>query len=330
MSLLRVLVLPVVVATAAPIAQAAADSPLELVAAIPLPGVKGRIDHLSVDVTGHRLFVAALGNDTLEVIDTEARTRLKSVQGFGEPQGVLYLPGSNRLFVANGSANRVDILDAASFAVLGRVADLDDADNLRYDAAAGKVVVGYGKGALRMLDPLTGASAGEMALPQHPESFQLEQSGTRVFVNVPRASQIAVLDRRTRASVAKWELPGAKANFPMALDEKGRRLFVGARSPAVMLVYDIDTGKVVAKKMIGEDPDDLFFDHERSRIYVICGTGHVEAFRQESPDRYTAEGQAMTAPWARTGLFVPEEARLYVAGPAVGRWPAQVFVFRVR
>jgi hypothetical protein len=181
-----------------------------------------------------------------------------------------------------------------------------------------------------MLDASSGESAGEIPLPQHPESFQLEREGSRIFVNVPRAQQVAVLDRATRASLAKWGVPGAKANFPMALDEKNRRLFVGARSPATMLVYDIDSGKVVARKLIGEDPDDLFFDRERRRVYVVCGTGHVEVFRQESPDRYTADEQAMTAPWARTGLFVPEESRLYVAGPAVGRWPAQIFVFRVR
>ena len=328
MSLLR-LFAPLLL-SAVVVARAAADSPLELVGTIPLPGVKGRIDHFAVDVKGHRLFVAALGNDTVEVLDTETKSRLKSLEGFGEPQGVLYLPASNRLFVANGSANRVDIFDGTSLTAIQRVTDLDDADNLRYDTAGGKVIVGYGKGALRSLDPLTGASAGEIALPQHPESFQLEQNGTRIFANVPRAQQVAVLDRARRASIGKWEVPGAKANFPMALDEKGRRLFVGARSPAVMLVYDIDTGKVVAKKVIGEDPDDLFFDRERGRIYVVCGTGHVEVFRQESPDRYTAEEQAMTAPWARTGLFVPEESRLYVAGPAVGRWPAQIFIFRAR
>ena len=327
MTLLRVVVSALL---AMPPAYAAGEAPLELVGTIPLPGVKGRIDHFAVDVKGHRLFVAALGNDTVEVIDTGAGKHLASLRGFGEPQGLLYLPEQDRLFVANGSGNRVDILDGKALQVLKRIDGLEDADNLRYDAASRSVIVGYGKGALRLLDAASGDAAGEIALPQHPESFQLERGGDRIFVNVPRAQQVAVLDRRARTAIAKWEVPGAKANFPMALDEKSRRLFVGARSPAVMLVYDIDSGKVVARKVIGEDPDDLFFDRERSRVYVVCGTGHVEVFRQDSPDRYTAEEQAMTAPWARTGLYVPEESRLYVAGPAVGRWPAQIFVFRAQ
>jgi DNA-binding beta-propeller fold protein YncE len=318
------------VAACVPGAAAAEDVPLELVATIPLPGVKGRIDHLTVDLRGHRLFVAALGNDTVEVLDTQANRHLASLRGFGEPQGLLYLPEQDRLFVANGGAGRVDILDGTSFEVRRRIDGLPDADNLRFDAAANKVVVGYGKGALRALDPASGESAGEIALPEHPESFQLERGGSRVFVNVPRARQVAVLDRRSRAAIAAWEVPSARANFPMALDEAGRRLFVAARNPALMLVYDLDSGKAVAKKVIGEDADDLFYDAVRRRVYVVCGTGHVEVFRQETPDRYVAEGQAMTSPWARTGLFVPEEGRLYVAGAGVGRWPSQIFVFRVR
>lgn len=310
-------------------ARAADSAPLELVATIPLPGVKGRLDHLAVDLKGHRLFLAALANDSLEVLDTEAQARILSLRGFGEPQGVLYLPAANRLFVANGSANRVDILDGASLAVIRRVDGLADADNLRFDPASGKVLVGYGGGALRFLD-VRGESVGELPLPAHPEGFQVEQNGSRIFVNVPGARQVAVLDRDARAAKAAWDLPGVRANFPMALDEPGRRLYVGTRNPAMLLVYDIDRGTVVAKRTIGEDPDDIFFDAKRGRVLVVCGTGHVEVFRREPGDRYSLLAQALTSPWARTGLWVPEEDRLYVAGAGVGRWPAQIFVFAVR
>src|SRR6185436_7438902 len=124
--------------------------------------------------------------------------------------------------------------------------------------------------------------------------------------------------------------PGARANFPMALDEAGRRLFVGARSPALMLVYDTDSGKIVAKVPIGGDTDDVFFDAERKRVYVICGEGRIDIFRQEDADHYVREGSVKTAPRARTGLFVPEEARLYVAAPMVDKTPARILVFGVR
>jgi YVTN family beta-propeller protein len=310
-------------------ALAAPPPPLELVSTIPMAGVKGRIDHFSASPRDHRIFVAALGNDTVEVLDTQ-RGQHATIPGLSEPQGVLYLADSSRLFIANGGADRVDILDANSLAVLKRIEGLSDADNVRYESASRKVYVGHGKGALRILDAVSGESAGDIALPGHPESFQLEHDGNRVFVNVPSARSVVVVDRAKREVLARWDTADVSGNFPMALDERGRRLFVGARSPAVMLVYDIDKGKVVARVSIGGDTDDLFFDEERKRIYAICGEGKVDVIRQETPDRYVLEGSIDTAPRARTGLFVPEEGRLYVAAPAWSVSPARVLVYRVR
>jgi len=303
---------------------------LEPAATISLTSVKGRIDHFGVDLKQRRLFVAALGNDTLEVVDVKSGRLQRSLDGFGEPQGVLYLPEFDRIYVANGSANRVDILDGTSLARIKSSERLNDADNVRYDAGARKVYVGYGNGALRALDPATGGSSGDIRLAAHPESFQLETRGTRIFVNVPPAPHVAVVDRAKQSVVATWDVPGAESNYPMALDESGRRLFVGARKPAVLLVYDIDSGKVVAKQPIGEDTDDIFFDPERKRLYVVCGEGRIDIVRQENPDRYSLEGTVRTAPRARTGLFVPEEGRLYVAAPAIGTSPAKLLTYRLR
>jgi DNA-binding beta-propeller fold protein YncE len=301
----------------------------QLAVEMPMAGVKGRIDHFGVDAKRHRLFVAALGNDTVEVVDLGARKRDRSLAGFGEPQGILHVAETNRVFVANGSSNRVDILDAESLVLLGHVNGLEDADNVRYDAQARKVYVGYGSGALRALDATTGAPAGDIALPGHPESFQLEKNGTRIFVNVPTAGRIAVVDRAKGAVVASWSVPAA-ANFPMALDEAGRRLFVGTRAPSLLLVYDIDSGRVVTKLPIGGDTDDLFFDAARKRVYVVCGEGRVDVIRQDDPNHYASEGTVKTTSRARTGLFVPEDATLYVAAPASGASPARVLAYTLR
>jgi DNA-binding beta-propeller fold protein YncE len=296
---------------------------------IAMPGVKGRIDHFGVDAKRHRLLVAALGNDTLEVLDVTERRRERSLDGFGEPQGILQVPETNRVFVANGSKNRVDILDAESLVPLGHANGLEDADNLRYDAAARKVYVGYGSGALRVLDATTGATAGDIALPGHPESFQLEKKGTRIFVNVPTAGRVSVVDRARRAVVTGWSVPAA-ANFPMALDEAGRRLFVGTRAPALLLVYDIDSGRVVARLPIGGDADDLFYSAARRRVYVVCGEGRIDVLRQNDPDHYVLEGSVTTSPRARTGLLVPEDDALYVGAPASGSMPARVLAYKLR
>jgi DNA-binding beta-propeller fold protein YncE len=310
------------------ISQSGYSEPLRLEAEIPLAGVKGRIDHFGVDPVGQRLFIAALGNDTVEVIDLKTNRHLKSLKGFAEPQGVQPLPKSNRVYVSNAKADRLDVLDAASLERMKSIADLGDADNIRYDAAAGKIYVAYEDG-LKIVDADTGDAIGDIKVPGHPESFQLETNGPRIFLNVPKRMNIAVADRAKGEVVATWSLPAVAGNYPMALDEAGRRLFVGARIPATLVVYDIDSGKVVSKIAIGGDTDDLFFDAERKRIYVICGEGIVEVFQQENPDRYTKVQTAKTGRGARTGLFVAADRSLFVAQPASADAPAKVRRYKV-
>ena len=316
------------VALVAPLA--AGSVPLELVATIEMPDVKGRIDHFAVDVKGRRLFIAALGNDTVEVVDIGVNRHVKSLAGFKAPQGLIYLPETHRVYVANGEGGRVDVLDASSFELVKRIGELDDADNVRYDAANGTVLVGYGNGALRLLNAQTSDAAGDIRPAGHPESFQLESAGKRAFVNIPTAQHVAVVDRAARKVVATWPLSRAGKNFPMALDDQDARLFVGARAPALLLVYDTASGKVVARLPIGGDTDDLFFDAARKRIYVICGEGQVDVFRQEAADRYTREASIQTAARARTGLFVPEMAKLFVAAPAAAGKPARLLVYQAK
>jgi DNA-binding beta-propeller fold protein YncE len=308
-------------------ASGASSQPIERIATIDLPGVKGRIDHLAADVAKHRVFVAALGNDTVEVVDTTT-SKVRTIRGLREPQGVLYLPDLDRLVVANAGGG-VDLVDAASLATQRRIGAMDDADNVRYDERAHVAWIGFGDGALTALDPASGDRRSDIRLPAHPESFQLERNGSRAFVNVPSSHAVIVVDRTTRRTIARWETPSAAQNFPMAFDEGGGRLFVGARSPPVLLVYDVGTGGVVAKLAIGKDTDDVFFDAERKRVYVICGEGKVDVIRQEAPNRYVHEASIDTAPRARTGLFVAAERRLYVAAPAAAGRPARLIVYRV-
>ncbi|HWI36982.1 MAG TPA: hypothetical protein VNU64_11080 [Burkholderiales bacterium] len=315
-----------VISLAVAASSAAAQPPLELMATIPMPGVKGRIDHFAIDTKGHRLFVAALGNDTVEVLDLAAGRHLRSLSGFGEPQGVAYLPEWNRLYVASGTANRVDVLDGTSLSPVKRVERLDDADNVRYDSAARTVIIGYGRGALRLLKAESGAPLGDIKLAGHPESFQLDATAGRIYVNVPTAQHVAVVDPGKGAVIATWPVRAARSNFPMALDAQQQRLFVGARSPALLLVYDTRSGNLVTKVSIGGDTDDLFYDAQRKRVYVVCGEGRVDVLRQDTADRYVVEASIPTAARARTGLFADD--RLYVAAPAQGSSPARVLVYR--
>jgi DNA-binding beta-propeller fold protein YncE len=297
---------------------------LRQVQVIPLPGVEGRFDHFAVDVPRQHLFVAALGNDTLEIIDLRSGKRLHSVTGLKKPTGVAFAPELNRIFVASGEGETCEVLDGGTFATLQSIKGLPDADNVRYDSAARQVYVGYGEGALAVLDAVNGQRLGDIRLAGHPESFQLEKEGTRLFVNVPSAGHIAVVDRAKRAVTATWPLNGAQSNFPMALDEAGHRLFIGCRAPARVLVYDTTTGRVEATLPIAGDTDDLFFDAARKCIYVSCGAGFINLFQQQDGGHYEAFATLPTAAGARTALFVPPLQRLYLAVPHRGAQGAEI------
>jgi DNA-binding beta-propeller fold protein YncE len=288
---------------------------LTLEKTIPLPKVGGRIDHMAVDVAGQRLFVAALGNNTVEVVDLKAGRRIQSLSGFSEPQGIVYVPEFDRLFVANGSDGTCRILDGHSFKMIKTIELGDDADNVRYDETAKKVYVGYGRGALGVLDAKTGAKVADIKLAGHPESFRLEAGSANIFVNVPEAGHIAVADRAKRTVVGIWPLKEARSNFPMMLDGANHRLFVGCRNPAKMLVYDASSGRLVTNISISGDTDDLFFDARGKLIYVSCGEGNIDIIKQTGADTYRRVTTLPTTSGARTSLFIPELKLLCLAVP---------------
>lgn len=308
--------------------QSGTSEPLKLETTIPIADVQGRIDHLSVDLKNQRLFVAALGNNTVEVLDIKGAKRLHTISGLHEPQGVLYVPGENRLLVANAKDGTCRIYNASSFQLLQTINYGDDADNIRFDASAKQVYVGYGSGALGILD-VSGKRLGDIKLDAHPESFQLEKKGARIFVNLPDSRKIAVVDRNRKAVVGQWETGGALANFPMALDEANHRLFTVCRRPAVLLVLNTDSGAVIAKIPTVGDSDDVFYDPTRKRIYASGGEGAIAVLQQQDPDHYQEIARIPTVKGARTSLFVPELGRLFLAVRKQGSEDAVIRVYAV-
>ena len=308
--------------------QSNGGAPLKLETTIPMPDVQGRIDHFSVDLNNQRLFVAALENNTVEVLDIKSAKRLHTISGLHEPQGVLYVPGENKLFVANAKDGTCRIYDATSFQLVQTIEYGDDADNIRFDEPTKQVYVGYGSGALGILD-LSGKKLGDIKLDAHPESFQLEKKGTRIFVNLPDSRKIAVIDRRKKAVVGQWETGGALANFPMALDEANHRLFSVCRKPAVLVVLNTDSGAVIAKIPTVGDSDDVFYDATRKRIYASGGEGTIVVLQQQDPDHYQEIARVPTVKGARTSLFVPDLGRLFLAVRKQGSEDAAIRVYAV-
>lgn len=307
--------------------EAQSSAALRQLATVRLPGVKGRIDHLAFDPTRQHLFVAALGNDTVEVLDTEKGAHLKSLTGFHEPQGIALVADLDAVAIANGDTGTLQQVDAETFATRWTIGIGGDADNVRYDAMAKRVYVAA-VGGLYAVDPAAGKKVGQIPIAGHPESFQLESRGTRVFANLPGllTSQVIAADRTSRAVIARWGTQGCGGNYPMALDEPASRLFIGCRRPARLAMIDTRSGSSVTSIDIVGDTDDLFYDDARRRVYVIGGDGFVDVIGRDG-ERLHRVGRVSTRGGARTGLWVAAQSRLYVAVPERGGESAEIRVF---
>lgn len=303
--------------------------------AISMPDVQGRIDHLAVDLGRERLYVAALGNDSVEVLDLAAREHLRSLHDVAEPQGILFLSGRDRIAVASGADGTCEVFDGDSLEKVATVALGDDADNVRFDPDRDRVIVGYGSGALGIVDPATWQVVARVPLAGHPESFQLEPGGKRAFVNVPGAHHVAVVDLDEHEVTTTWELDEAASNFPMAAvpapdsQDRGARLLLGCRSPARLVIRALPSGEPGGTLDLSGDCDDVFHDAARRRVYAACGAGTVDVF-DDTADGFRPRERVATARGARTCLFVPERSQLYVAVPHRGSQRAEIRIFGAR
>src|SRR6202790_3787354 len=304
--------------------------PLQLEEQIPVPSVAGRIDHFSADAKRKRLFVSALGNNSLEVIDVFAGRVIHSIKGLAEPQGPLYVPAVDKLYVANAEDGKVRVYDGATYTV-GKTIDFGtDPDNMRYDEASKRVYVGFGQedGGIGMIDPKTDERVGDVyKTGGHPESFQVEASGGHIFVNVPDAGNVVEsIDKKT-GSVTKWPLKGLRANYAMALNEEDHRLFTITRKTPMMVVLDTQSGKEIARLRAAGECDDVFFDASRKRIYAIGGEGMISVFQQNDREHYELVASVPAAIGIRAGYYSAKRDRFYVAVPAKGIEPAQVWTY---
>ena len=267
---------------------------------------------------------------------TERAVRTRCARSGTTPQPVVhqtimpliaYIPSSDRIVVACGGDGTCRILDGRTYRQTTTIDCQSDADNVRYEAATGRFFVGCGNGALAVIDLEQARRIASIPLPGHPESFQLEANGKRIFVNVPTARQIAVIDRERQAVVATWPVEKAEANFPMALDEA--HVLIGCRKPGKLLTIDFETGKTVAVSPCVGDTDDLFWDSQRKQVYVSGGEGLISVFAHTGADSYRLLRTIPAAAGARTSLFVPATNSLYLAVPHVGAQQAEIWVYEL-
>ncbi len=303
-----------------------AGQALRLEAKIPLGAVAGRIDHMAIDLARKRLFIAELGNNSVGVVDLDARKVVHRIAGLKEPQGVAYVPATDTLYIANRGDGSVRMFHGADYSPAGRVELDSDADNIRVDASANHVIVGYGDGGLAVIDLTTGKKIGTMPLKAHPESFQLDPRTGEVFVNLPDERAIAVLDRMTGQQRHGWAMPYG-GNYAMALDNERQRVLTVFRQPAKLMAFSKQTGDVADQVATCGDVDDLFLDTKRQRLYISCGEGFIDV-RDASKAGYPEVERIETVSGARTSFFVPEMDLFVLAVRAQAGEPAAIWLYR--
>ncbi len=301
---------------------------LTLEKVIEMPGVKGRIDHLDVNVKDQVVYMAALGNNSLEVADLHNGKIIYSIKGLHEPQGVGYIPQTHEILVANGGNGSCNFYNASTFQKTATVHLSSDADDVRYDSIEQKLYVGYGAGGIAVIDPNTHLQIADIKLPAHPEAFAIDGKNKMLFVNIPDKNMIGVIDLSKSKLVDKWVSNDLHANFPMAYDGNNQRVIVGYRHPARLVLLNSKTGKEVTSASMVDDVDDLYFDAKTSSILVSGGGGYINIFHDEN----SAIKQLANIPTrngARTALFIPA-LRLYVlAARATSGKNAELQVFHL-
>jgi hypothetical protein len=309
-------------------AQESGKQLLTLQKEITLPNVKGRIDHIDINLKDQVAYVSALGDNTLEVVDLKSRKVTGLITGLDEPQGVAYIEKHQELLVANGGTGECGFYNALTLKKTGIIKLTDDADDVRYEAAEDKIYVGYGSGGIAIISAASHKLIGNITLPAHPESFQLDTKANKLWVNLPGSGMIGVADLAQLKLIAKWSKLLARANFPMAYDEMQHRIIVGYRVPAKVVIYDSETGKEVFSAPMVGDADDLYWDVKNKSVYISGGGGAVDIFKQTNNATYKQIGHIKTRDGARTSLLVPEMDLFLIAARASGDQQATLLVYQ--
>ncbi len=313
-------------------------APLRKVQTINVPGVR-RWDHFGVDLKGNRLFIASEEEPAIEIFNLKTGEHLRSLTGFKEPHNVLPFPELKKIFVVDGEASEIKILDYDSYKLIGQIELTIDADPVAYDPASKYLyVVNGGREAhtptclITIVDTVTGKRLADIKLDSNRlESMAIEKSGPRLFVNMTGINSIGVIDREKRNVIHTWPISAGMDNVPLQYDESTQRLFLATRKPSRLVVVNAENGKEVASLDVADYVDDLAYDPAHHRLYIPGGGGNgaVTVVEQSGADDYRLVATIPTKPGAKTARLVPELNKYYVGVPEKDGQPAQILVYDV-
>jgi hypothetical protein len=328
------IVLAVLLGLSAHHAQPQITSPLTLQRIIALPAGTGKFDHFAVDLRSNRLFIAATGNHTIEVADLNTGTVVQTIEGLGKPHGLVWIPETKRLYASDGAQGDLKVFEGWPLKLTTSIKLSEDADDMVYDAKTRLLYVGHGGGAIpaqvAVIDTNDQSLKCELLVKTHPEGLEIDNVHDRIFVNVAEAAEVAVIDGASHSLAGSWKITRARNNVPLAFAELYNLLFVACRVPGRLVVLDGESGKEMADLAADEGADDLFYDAELHRIYLVAGSGVVDTYQLEADKTVHALPVIHTSAGSKTGLLVPAHHALYVGVVPTGGKEAEIRVYSTR
>jgi DNA-binding beta-propeller fold protein YncE len=304
------------------------DTQLKLDKVIPLPNIKGKIESIAINEDQQIVYLAILGNNSLIAVNLQTGQIIPAILELNEPQGVAYIPENHTIVVTNAGDGKCTLYNDSNYSEIKSISLNYDADQMRYYPFMHKIFVGYGDGGISAIGADSFNVLFDVKLPAHPASFQVDEKAQKLFINVPIAKKIFVVDLNTLSIIARWS-PQAVSNYPMALDTAHHRLFIACRKPSKLEVFDTESGNIIYSLNCSDDPNDIFYNPERKEIYVSCGEGFIDVIKQNDANHYDNVAKIPTRAGTRTSLFVPGLNELLVALPAALGKDAELRIYKL-
>jgi hypothetical protein len=317
-------------------AHAQSAPPLPLQRTVALPIGTGKFDHFAFDRNAGRLFIAAIGNHSVEVLDLNPGKVTQSLTGISKPHGLAWVAATGQLYAADGTQGDLKIFGGSPLHQVKSIKLSDDADDMIYDAKSKLLYVGHGgsdaanPAMIAVIDTTNQTLVANLPVATHPEALEIDNAKDRIFVNVAEAAEVVVIDGTSHTQTATWKLTRAKDNVPLAYDEEHQILFVACRAPARLLALDANSGKELADLPADAGADDLFYDPELHRVYLVAGSGAVDVYEIDAGKTVRTMAIIRTSPGAKTGLLVPSQHALFVGAPATDGEQARILHYSTR
>jgi DNA-binding beta-propeller fold protein YncE len=276
-------------------------------------GGQGGWDYLTVDPQTHRLYIPRTTHTM--VIDAESGKTIADIPGQKNAHGVALAPAAGRGFISDGGGDgAIVIFDLKTYAVLGSLAAMPDADGIIFDPTSGHVLVVSGRGKALMsfkpeIDPKNGKIDAPIALRGEPEFLAADTAG-RVYINLMNTHEVALVDFKARKVVANWPVAPGGLPVGMAIDARNGRLFIGCRGPQKLIVMSTKDGNVLSDMPIGESVDAVKLDN--GQAFASTAGSQLFVAGETAAGKFSIVQTVKTGEGARTMGLDPTTHRIYL------------------